>query len=101
MPKRIQLSRRKGWRMPSGTINCARPGIFGNHVAVAFGYQRFPEQAVQLYRCWLTTNSVAWYSELRAEVLRRLPMLRGHDLACWCKLTDCCHVDILLELANA
>lgn len=27
--------------------------------------------------------------------------LRGKDLCCWCPLGQPCHVDILLELANA
>ncbi|MBB4574436.1 DUF4326 domain-containing protein [Rhizobium lentis] len=27
--------------------------------------------------------------------------LRGFNLACWCKLGEPCHADILLELANA
>jgi len=27
--------------------------------------------------------------------------LRGKDLACWCKLTDPCHADVLLALANS
>ena len=27
--------------------------------------------------------------------------LRGKDLACWCKLSDPCHADVLLEWANA
>jgi hypothetical protein len=26
--------------------------------------------------------------------------LRGKNLACWCKLGDPCHADVLLELAN-
>ena len=26
--------------------------------------------------------------------------LRGRDLACWCKLGEPCHADVLLELAN-
>lgn len=26
--------------------------------------------------------------------------LRGHDLACWCRLDQPCHADVLLELAN-
>ena len=29
-PIRIQLSRRKGWRMPPLTVNVARPGRWGN-----------------------------------------------------------------------
>lgn len=26
--------------------------------------------------------------------------LGGHDLACWCRLDQPCHADVLLELAN-
>lgn len=33
-------------------------------------------------------------STIRAELV-------GKDLACWCKTTDPCHADVLLELANA
>lgn len=29
-----------------------------------------------------------------------LSLLRGKDLACWCKEGAPCHADILLELAN-
>lgn len=29
-PTRLQLSRRKGWRMPPNTVNVARPTMFGN-----------------------------------------------------------------------
>lgn len=30
----------------------------------------------------------------------RLSVLRGKNLACWCKVGDPCHADVLLELAN-
>jgi hypothetical protein len=30
-----------------------------------------------------------------------LGALRGKNLACWCKLGDRCHADVLLKLANA
>ena len=36
---------------------------------------------------------------IRSELMRRLPELRGKDLACWCPLEAPCHVDVLL-LAN-
>lgn len=29
-----------------------------------------------------------------------LPELRGKNLACWCRLGQPCHADVLLELAN-
>lgn len=30
-----------------------------------------------------------------------LAPLRGKNLACWCKLGEPCHADVLIELANA
>ena len=36
----------------------------------------------------------------RTELIRRLPELRGKNLACWCALDRQCHADVLLELAN-
>jgi len=32
-----------------------------------------------------------------ADVLRDLA---GHDLACWCRLAQPCHTDVLLQLAS-
>ena len=29
-PKRFQLRRTKGWRLPDGAVSCARPGRYGN-----------------------------------------------------------------------
>lgn len=34
-PLRIQISRKKGWRMPPNTVKVARPGPFGNPFTVA------------------------------------------------------------------
>lgn len=30
MPKRIQLSRKAGWRKPAGVLSVSRPTIWGN-----------------------------------------------------------------------
>jgi hypothetical protein len=40
------------------------------------------------------------YLRANGELMAALPELRGHDLACWCKLDEPCHADVLLELAN-
>jgi hypothetical protein len=37
---------------------------------------------------------------MRQTLIIRLPELRGCNLACWCKPSDPCHADVLLELAN-
>jgi hypothetical protein len=35
-----------------------------------------------------------------ARVGKDLSELRGKNLACWCRLDQSCHADVLLELAN-
>lgn len=114
MPKRIQLSRRKGWRMPENTVSVARPGKFGNPFKVnecrEAGFvgtdTEIATRCVEAFRVWADTiywrNN--WQGEeskkARALLLAGLPTLRGKNLACWCKLDQPCHADVLLELAN-
>lgn len=90
MPERIQLRRTKGWRMPPNTVKVSRPGKWGNPYTVA-EYGR--ELAVRNYRRRLDC--------LRVIGALDLSELRGKNLACWCKLGEPCHADVLLELANA
>lgn len=97
MPRRIRLRRTKGWRLPAGAVNVARPTAFGNPFRVSGDFPAVA--AVQTFRLWLETG-VCHLVDERAKLLRRLPELRGKDLACWCPEGAPCHADILLELAN-
>ena len=103
-PKRIQLRRTKGWRLPPGCVVVAWPTKWGNPYRVGK---------------WATVNGEkeTVYNHARAVMLFALfavlsmpanaaAELRGKDLACWCPLVDengekvPCHADVLLELAN-
>lgn len=115
MAERIQLSRAMGWRLPPNTVSIARPGRWGNPYRVAvFGRQL----ALELYReslhgYWSPGNVAHLSDELAAQAYRchcalrgRLQIypvstLRGTNVACWCKLSEPCHGDVLLALANA
>lgn len=112
-PLRIQLRRTRGWKKPDNTIVVSRPSKWGNpYRADKLGN----ETAVRCYR-----TELEWY--LSGKTLRPLTVmekglreLRGHHLACWCKLCpahrdgkplgvtcpDCapCHADVLGEAAN-
>lgn len=89
-PKRVQLSRARGWRKPPGAVVVSRPSRWGNPFPVSqFGR----DEAVRRYR-ELVTSAPDIVESIRQD-------LAGRDLACWCKLTDPCHADVLLELANA
>lgn len=105
-PQRVQLSRKKGWRMPPNTVSVARPGKWGNPFSVlpelAPGtpvgrYVAMPsvEQAVAAFRRWLEEDPAGrrLAEEARAE-------LAGRNLACWCPLSGPCHAQVLLELVN-
>lgn len=94
-PKRIRLSRQKGWRLPPGALNVARPTAWGNpfrigDAADGFGTIETRADAVALYRRRVTSPPPG----------HRYDELRGRDLACWCPLDGPCHADVLLERAN-
>ena len=115
MPERIQLRRTKGWRMPEGAVKVDRSTGWGNpYRAVSMGSgwwatldldgRLFAQhtskadavaQAVRHFSTWIRTD------DPNATAIRdRFAMLRGRDLACWCKPESPCHADVLLELAN-
>jgi len=62
MTQRIQRSRKKGSKLPPGTINCTRPGPFGNPFTVKWcreaGYQETDREikdvCVSMFRMWLS-----------------------------------------------
>lgn len=121
-PLRIQRKRAAGWTMPEGAVYVGRPTIWGNpwslSAALASGLfvrGRISDVLVENYRAWLEHGDreyrgqdgtlepfpvYVYLHDRRAEVLRRLPELRGKQLACWCSLDKPCHADVLAELAN-
>lgn len=90
MPVRVQLSRKKGWRMPANTVNVARPSKWGNPFKVG----RDGTAAVVVERYLEKVTADAW----QIAFIRK--DLKGKNLACWCKPGEPCHADVLLELAN-
>lgn len=90
MPERIQRKRTKGWKMPPNTVSVCRPGRWGNPFKVGPGMSA--EDAVRRYE-----------AETMTEFMRGVALaeLRGQNLACWCKLSEPCHADVLLKIANA
>lgn len=106
MAQRIRLSRAKGFRLPEGAINCARPGPLGNPFVV--GEHGTRAECVSLYAlmlggilCLSSGPTVEQQRKASAAVWANLGALKGHDLACWCALDGKpCHVDVILALAN-
>ena len=89
-PRRIQLKRSAGWRMPPNTVKVARPTKWGNPFRIGIDGSR--EEVLRKYK--------AWIEQKLSEEPSFLASLRGKNLACFCKEHEQCHADILLELAN-
>lgn len=127
-PKRVQLSRAKGWRMPPNTVKVDRTTRYGNpfrdsendrdgeaSIELANGMRQVVDDwwtapvVVRLFEQWMTGALIQEPSflEPRELVARKwlrpvpdLAPLRGKNLACWCKPGAACHADVLLLLAN-
>lgn len=103
MSKRIQLSRKKGSRKPPDAVTVSRPTKWGNPFTIGCEAWRFSttipfpnpstiDEVLVDYEYYLRTWLVI-YPDWIAP-------LRGKDLACWCKLDQPCHADVLMKLAN-
>lgn len=117
-PRRITLSRDKGWKMPDNTVKVDRSTGFGNPFPVAqakskhhgskwvIGTWTGPAMWFQDTKDAAVNLSVAafrsWAMAPEQEGLRARAMaeLRGKNLACRCK-DGPCHADVLMEIANA
>jgi len=116
-PQRIQLSRKAGFNLQRTSlalnglpaVNCARPSRWGNPFVVQFDPHpdytpQTNAEAVSMYRDWLDGkisypggNEKLSKNFIHGMIKRQL---KGHNLACWCKPGDPCHVDILLSICN-
>lgn len=113
-PKRVQLSRAKGWRMPPNTVKVDRTTRWGNpftiKAAVESGYataETAQAFVVECFRDWLGPSQSGrdWWQGPESDHRRtffaeEITQLRGKQLACWCRPGEPCHADVLLELAN-
>ncbi len=121
-PKRIQLSRAKGWRKPEGVVSVARPTKWGNPfslLTITLAYPSLDDDgvrgmAVAQFRDLVASDGGPMtLSERRPDGKGREPVtytyptraqiraeMVGRDLACWCALNERCHADVLLEIAN-
>lgn len=123
MPERVQLSRRKGSRLPPNTVNVARPGMWGNPFIPGEASGVFNdggpilvpaltlEQCIDFYRRAvggmlspeMHPAGHEWFKRFRkrnGHPGECVWGLRGFNLACWCALDQPCHADVLLALAN-
>jgi hypothetical protein len=91
-PVRVQLSRKKGWRMPPNTVKVDRTTSFGNPFPIDVDRQT----SVEAFRTWISSSNAG-----NAIAERAKEELCGKNLACWCPLDGPCHADVLIDVANS
>lgn len=102
VPRRIQLRRTAGWRMPPDTVKVDRSTKWGNPFIVGQPGGQYTARVMNRRHAWQLFRSIALTNPaMRAAALD----LRGKNLACWCPLPapyadDECHAAVWLELAN-
>jgi|ERR1043166_2879383 hypothetical protein len=110
-PRYIQRMRTRGWRMPRNTINCTRPGRYGNkyYPGCGLGFGNIIDGRPYSWPLETASDAVRHFREHMRLMERDQPQefaeylapLRGKNLACWCSPGEPCHVaDVLLPLAN-
>lgn len=89
LPKRVQIDwRKKGGKKPHGVTLCARPSKYGN----PYDWRELGRlESIERYAEFLD----AMNERERAEFLQ--PLRKAQELACYCKLSEPCHVDELIK----
>lgn len=97
-PRRVQLRRSAGWKMPAGTLKVDRTTRWGNPFTVADCGSA--AQAVAAHGRWMRgeIGAPGGADPPSLEAIRAA--LAGRHLACWCPIGGPCHADLLLALAN-
>ena len=73
-----------------------RRTLFGNPYILVKDGER--DEVIQQFEDWLRgKRDISWKQDIRKEILRRLPELKGKILGCWCKPLSC-HGDVYIKL---
>ena len=99
-PRRVQLSRAKGWRMPPNTVKVDRTTRYGNPFHVGMFKDYSAADAVRDFELYAVRDVSLRSAENSFGPPPAYAPLRGRNLACWCRPDQPCHVDVLLRLAN-
>jgi hypothetical protein len=91
-PRRLQLSRGAGFRLPANSVSVAGPSRWANPYLAAARSVPASQAAVEHFAGYLRRNP-GLIDQARAE-------LTGRDLACWCAPHLPCHADVWLAVVN-
>lgn len=92
-PIRIQRSRQHKQESPNGLpiVYVGRPGKWGNPYITGTAARLTIKESISLFEKYIKDWNLE--DEIKKE-------LKGKNLSCWCPLTQQCHADVLLKIAN-
>jgi hypothetical protein len=94
---RFQRSRKRGYRKPPDGKCCDHSSRWGN----PFDWQTLGRpKAVAMFEAALMSGEKIGLRE-KFDIRDVRACLRGRPLGCYCPLTEPCHVDVLLRMANS
>ena len=98
-PVRLSRERRPDWKTPPGAVFVAKwqNPLKKRDVEALLGD---PDIAAACEKGGWKAAAVLAYRDYLVEEGSDPSELRGKDLVCTCGPDDCCHADVLLELAN-
>ena len=107
-PVRIQRKRTKGWRMPKNTIYVGRGSKWGNPYKIGSLVEvssNTPVKRIELTSLIAVTSMfeqfIGYQEMIESPLWKSIKKeLKGKNLCCWCKLSEPCHADVLLKIAN-
>ncbi len=82
--KRVQRSRKKGYKTPPNTKYVGRGSKWGNPFKVNDNCSL--EKSIKLYEQYLKESD-----------LNPLDLIEFDNLSCWCSLDSKCHADVLIN----
>ena len=74
--------------------------MFGNPFSTSAAFQQWLESGTVDRDSLLTVLSKEGLQEKRRLILDHLHSIAGRPLACWCRLDQPCHADVLAAMAN-
>lgn len=102
---RVQRKRTKGFRLPPDTVCVSRPGKLGNPFdwrgGVEIGNEAWAKGvAVDLFRKAIDNPGEYPTKVIPSREAIRAALAGKKFVACFCKLTEPCHGDVLIAIAG-
>lgn len=86
--------------MPPGARYVGRGSKFGNCFSWRLRMRTHHDTERQAKQWAVDSFDAVWSAYADTDYRSYLEEIRGQDLACWCRLDDPCHRNVLLRLAN-